>query len=75
MSDDGLIQAVEEFLALAKALSLSMAEQRTLLDVTAADMAALTDSPAAAAAMDAEKLQRLATNAIPVLRRMLAASP
>ena len=59
---------------LSQALGLSQSEERTLLDVTPQELVLLHQSPDLCGQMDMAKLQRRADYAIPILRRMLAAS-
>ncbi len=69
-----LRRQIETFLELSSALGLSQAEERTLLDLTAPELAALRLSLAPPDGADTAKLQRRVEYAIPILRRMLAAS-
>ncbi|WP_158743425.1 hypothetical protein [Acidisphaera sp. L21] len=68
-----LASKITAFLAVSDALALSQAEERTLLDLPAADWTALRASPAAAQWLVSPKLERRVDYAITILRRMHAA--
>ena len=64
---------VRVFLQISAALEFSLEEERTLLDLTARELAQLRLAPANAFQLGGVKLERRVTYAIPILKRMVAA--
>jgi hypothetical protein len=69
-----LTMKIAAFLQVSDALALSRAEERTLLDLSAAQLEVLRSNPAAAQLLVSPRLERRVDYANTILRRMLAAS-